>query len=131
MVCTLPPPTFLLAEGLSLLPNFQKKVGGLPWSQFSKGVAWKVGMTFLGGGGGKDLPKHFWGLLYGTKNSILQLSFEFNPHIDIYFFVCLFLLLLNYKAIGAHLHYYFQQSKLRGINMIHICSCLTIFEYIT
>ena len=108
MVCTLPPPPpphFSAGGGVESPTKFFKKSGGLDMISIFKGGCLESGDDFFrGGGGGKGLPQAFWGLLYGTKNSILQLSFEFNLHIDIYFFVCLFLLLLNYKAIGAHLH---------------------------
>ena len=49
----------------------------------------------------------------------------------VFVFSCLFLLFLNYEDIGIHIQQGFHQSKLIGMYMFQICSCLTIFAYIT
>ena len=48
----------------------------------------------------RQLFKHFWCLLYGAKNSILQSSY--TVYIFIFYFCFVF---LNYYAIGIHLQY--------------------------
>ena len=74
------------------------------------------------------LSKQFWCPLYGTKNSILQLSFETQS--SFWLFVC-FCFCLNLLSYWNSFAIAILEIKLRVIYMFHICSCLIAFAYIT
>ena len=78
------------------------------------------------------LFKQFWCLLHGTKNTILQLSFESQSSLYIFLFICLFFFLLVF--VSSYLLSYWNLFAvmilaIKAESYLHI-SNMQLFDYL-